>query len=145
MDGELPAITGKRGEYQIIGKLMQEGFIVYTPVLDCDGVDCVIKNEKGRLIEIQIKTRNKGEGYNKQFIIKRPLKCDVNFFICCYLLDKEEVWFIPPYLFQKLSTIENGSTILTMDLEKEKELLSYKGERGIMVLKNEEPSYDEKK
>ena len=139
------AITGKRGEYEVIGKLMQEGFIVYTPVLDCDGVDCVIKNEIGRLIEIQIKTRNKGESYNKQFIIKRHFKCNINFFVCCYLIDTKDIWFIPSYVFQKLSTIEEGMTILTMNLETEKELLSYKGERGFKVLQNAEPCYESKK
>ena len=139
------AITGKRGEYEIITKLMSEGFLVYTPVLDIDGVDCIIKNDKGRLIELQIKTRNKGDGYNKQFIVKRQLKCNLNFFICCYIIDTGEIWYIPSYLFQKHSKNDNGSTILTMDLETERELLSYKGERGIMVLKNEEPSYEPKK
>lgn len=145
MNEEFTAITGKRGEYEIIGKLMQEGFIVYTPVLDYDGVDCIIKNERGRLIELQVKTRNKGEAYNKQFVIKRQLKRDINFFICCYLIDTKEVWFIPSYLFQKLSIFEEGKTILTMNLETEKELLSYKDERGIKVLKNEEPHYEPKK
>ncbi len=140
------AITGKRGEYQVIGKLMQEGFIVYTPILDI-GVDCIIKNDKGRLIEIQIKTRNKGTDLKmkKQFIIKKQLKCDVNFFICCYFIDTGEIWFIPSYKFKQLSKIENGFTILTMDLETEKDLLSYKDERGIGLLKHEEPHYEQKK
>jgi hypothetical protein len=143
MDNEKTAITGKRGEYEVIGKLMQEGFIVYTPVLDCDGVDCVIKNEKGRLIEIQIKTRNKGEGYNKQFIIKRELNCSLDFFICCYLIDTKEIWFIPSFTFKKLSEPnENGWNVLTMNFENEKELLGYKGERGFRIIKD---IYEQKK
>ena len=138
------AITGKQGEYEVIIKLMSEGFLVYTPVLDIDGVDCIIKNDKGRLMELQIKTRNKGDGYNKQFIVKRQLECNLNFFICCYIIDTGEIWYIPSYVFQKLSKNENGSTILTMDLETERELLGYKGERGILVLKNAEPNYESK-
>ncbi len=143
MNEEPSAITGKGGVYEVIGKLMQEGFIVYAPILDIDGVDCVIKNDKGRLIELQIKTRNKGDSYNKQFIVRRQLKCNINFFICCYLIDTKDIWFIPSYKFQKLSiTNENGWTVLTMNLETEKELLGYKDERGFKVLNNEEPNYE---
>lgn len=132
------SITGKKGEYEIITKLMSEGFIVYTPVLDIDGVDCVVKNEHGRLIEIQIKTRIKGEGFNKEFVIKRDLKPNKNFFICCYLIDEGEYWFIPSYLFLKLCKKENGSYILIMDLNNEKELTGYRKERGFYMLKKEE-------
>lgn len=131
------SITGKKGEYEIITKLMSEGFLVYTPVLDIDGVDCVVKNEHGRLIEIQIKTRNKGEGYNKEFVIRRELKPNKNFFICCYLIDENEYWFIPSYVFAKLSKKENGCHILTMDLQNEKELTGYRKERGFYTLNKE--------
>jgi hypothetical protein len=87
---------------------------------------------------MQIKTRTKGEGYNKQFVIKRQLKCNFNFFICCYLIDTEDIWFIPSFEFQRLSTTnEKGFSVLTMDLKTEKELLGYKGERGIKKLKDE--------
>ena len=134
------SITGKKGEYEIITKLMSAGFMVYTPVLDIDGVDCIIKNELGRLIEIQIKTRIKGDGYNKDFVIKRELNPHKDFFICCYLINTNEnsndVWFIPSFKFQKLAKRENGHTILTMNLENEKELLGYKDDRGLRVLKD---------
>ena len=133
------AITGKKGEYDIITKLMSEDFIVYTPVLDMNGVDCVVKNKHSRLIEIQIKTRNKGEGYNKEFVIKREFKPHKDFFICCYLIDKDEFWFIPSFVFQKLCRKENGCSILTMDLENEKELTGYRKERGFYMLNQEEP------
>ena len=130
------SITGKKGEYQIITKLMSEGFMVYTPVLDIDGVDCIIKNEQGRLIELQIKTRTKGDSYNKEFIIKRKLNPNKDFFICCYFIDTNEIWFIPSFKFQKLSKKENGNTSLMMNFEAEKELLGYKDDRGLRGLKD---------
>lgn len=132
------SIIGKKGEYDIITKLMSEGFHVYTPVLDIDGVDCVVKNKQGRLIEIQIKTRNKGEGYNKDFVIKRELKPNKDFFICCYLIDEDEFWFIPSFVFMKLCRKENGCCILTMDLQNEKELTGFRKERGFYMLNREE-------
>ena len=135
---ENSAITGKKGEYDIITKLMSEGFIVYTPVLDMDGVDCVVKNKHGRLIEIQIKTRTKGEGFNKDFIIKREFKPHKDFFICCYLIDSDEFWFIPSFVFSKLCKRENGCCILTMDIQTEKELTGFRKERGFYTLNKEE-------
>src|SRR3989344_6068327 len=82
-------ITGKRGEYRVIGKLMESGFTVYVPILDIEGIDCIIKNDTGRLIEIQIKTRNKKDSDNRQFKLKslRPHK---DLFICCYMIDTNE-------------------------------------------------------
>jgi hypothetical protein len=146
MNEEFSRVTGKTGEYEVIGKLMQEGFIVYTPVLDIDGVDCVIKNDKGRLIELQIKTRTQGEeGYDKDFIVKRQLNPNLSFFICCYLKDNNNnrVCYIPSYVFQKLSTTnEKGWSVLTMDLQTRKELLKYEGKDGIRALQSEEPNYE---
>lgn len=131
------SITGKKGEYEIIAKLMSEGFIVYTPVLDIDGVDCVIKNDNNRLMEIQIKTRNKGEGYNKDFIIRRELRPHKDFFICCYLIDDNDYWFIPSFKFLELCKKENGCYILTMNTQTESELTKYRKDRGIYCLKQE--------
>jgi len=132
-------ITGKKGEYEIITKLMNEGFPVYVPTLDIHGVDCIIKNKHGRLIEIQIKTRIEGEGYNKEFVIRREFKPHKDFFICCYLIDKKKVWFIPSFVFAKLCRKENGSHILTMNLENEKELTQYRDEHGFRTLNLEMP------
>jgi hypothetical protein len=132
------SITGKEGEYKVITKLMREGFPVYVPTLDVHGVDCVIKNKHGRLIEIQIKTRT-GESFNKEFVIKREFIPNKDFFVCCYLIDKDDIWFIPSFVFSKLCNRENGSCILTMNLENEKELTGYRGERGFYTLNLEMP------
>ena len=58
-------VTGTRGELRVICKLLEKGFIVYTPVCDIEGIDCIIRNDKNRLIEIQIKTRNKNRETQK--------------------------------------------------------------------------------
>ncbi len=44
---------GMRMEYNLVGKML----IVYLPLVDDHGVDCVIKKEDGTFIETQIKAR----------------------------------------------------------------------------------------
>ena len=49
---------GKRMEYNLVGKMLMEGLVVYLPLVDDHGVDCVIKKENGTFIEVQIKARS---------------------------------------------------------------------------------------
>lgn len=49
---------GKRMEYNIVGRMLLEGLDVYMPLVDDHGVDCVIKQEDGTFIEVQIKARS---------------------------------------------------------------------------------------
>ena len=63
----------------VMGKLMTEGLNVYIPIVDIEGIDCIVRNQKGRLIEIQIKTRNKNGQDDRQFNI-RDLQPKKNFF-----------------------------------------------------------------
>ena len=49
---------GKRMEYNIVGRMLMEGLDVYMPLVDDHGVDCVIKQEDGTFIEVQIKARS---------------------------------------------------------------------------------------
>src|SRR3989338_7885942 len=120
--------TGKRGEYRVIGKLLEKGFTVYTPVIDIDGIDCIIRNDKKRLIEIQIKTRNKNNEEETFFKIKE-FKPNWDFFICCYLIDVKELWVIPSYKFHKLSSPdieEKDKRILRMNSSNQIALSKYK-------------------
>ena len=130
-----PAVTGKRGEYMVIGKLLEKGFTVYTPVADIEGIDCIIRNDTGRLIEIQIKTRNEREEEGRQFRVK-DLKPHKDFFIACYLIDKDELWIIPSFQFKKSAYLNSeGTYILPMTFGKRRELSKYRDELGLELLK----------
>lgn len=50
---------GKRIEYFIIGRMLKEGLDCYVPLVDDDGIDCVIRQDNGHYIEVQIKGRSK--------------------------------------------------------------------------------------
>lgn len=62
---------GKICEYRIISELLTEGFEVFLPTIDNRGVDCIIKNQNGRYIELQVKGRQPRDIFNiKPFIPK---------------------------------------------------------------------------
>lgn len=50
---------GKRMEYYFVGQMLREGLDCYVPLVDDNGVDCIIKKSDGTFIEIQIKARSK--------------------------------------------------------------------------------------
>lgn len=50
---------GKRMEYYIIGKMLEQGLDVYVPLVDDFGIDAVVRKKDGTFIEIQIKARSK--------------------------------------------------------------------------------------
>ena len=129
-------ITGKRGEYRVIGKLMEKGFLVYVPVVDVEGVDCIIKNEKGRLIQLQIKTRNRtSQDVAKNFVVNR-LNTNRDFFICCHFLNSDDLWVVPSLVFAKESVINGkGQSVLSMSRNKEYKLARYKDDLGINLLR----------
>lgn len=131
-----PTITGKRGEFMVIGRLLAKGFTVYTPIADIEGIDCIIRNSKERLIEIQIKTRTK-DGEEGRFFKVKEFRPHENFFICCYLIDTEELWVIPSYTFYKLSYFDKktGIRTLAMNLQTQREVAKYKDNLGLELLK----------
>lgn len=56
------ASFGKRQEYVVIAELLRRRFDVYQTLVDCQGIDCVIRQEKDvaiRYLEVQIKARSK--------------------------------------------------------------------------------------
>jgi hypothetical protein len=50
---------GKRAEFKVIARLLENNFDVYLPLVDDHGVDAIVKTEKGEYREIQIKARSK--------------------------------------------------------------------------------------
>lgn len=49
---------GKRMEFTIIAEMLAEGMDVYTPLIDDNGIDAVVRKSDGSFVEIQIKTRS---------------------------------------------------------------------------------------
>ena len=94
---------------------MELGLTVYTPVVDIEGIDCITHNDRGRLIKIQIKTRNLNDKEHKSFCVNK-FKADYDFFICCYLIDKDQLWVIPSLNYDKIAgTNHKGQRVLILN------------------------------
>jgi PD-(D/E)XK endonuclease len=49
---------GKRMEFYVISKMLEQGLDVYIPLVDDFGIDAVIRKKDGSFIELQIKARS---------------------------------------------------------------------------------------
>lgn len=50
---------GKRMEFFVISKMLEQGLDVYIPLVDDFGIDAVVRKKNGEFIELQIKARSK--------------------------------------------------------------------------------------
>jgi len=50
---------GKRMEYFVISKMLEQGLDVYIPLIDDFGIDAVVRKKDGTFVELQIKARSK--------------------------------------------------------------------------------------
>ncbi len=78
------ASYGKRQEFKAIAELLQRDFDVYTTLVDDQGIDCIIRINEKRYLDIQIKARSKNAikkdwGYYPRLIV--PEHRDNLFFI----------------------------------------------------------------
>lgn len=88
-------LTGKKGEYKVIGKFLEEGYPVYVPVLDIEGVDCIIRNDKGLLLEIQVKSTGKNNKKPCKIVFKWNKKARKNYIFVFYVERENAFWIIP--------------------------------------------------
>lgn len=93
---------GKRMEYHMIGKMLMEGLDCYVPLVDDNGVDCVVKKEDGTFIEIQIKARSKdvkkGDAALFSAITHEPRE---NFYFVFYSERLGKMWILSSEEFLK--------------------------------------------
>lgn len=112
------ASFGKRIEYYIIGLMLKEGLDCYLPMVDDDGIDCVIRKNDGTFIEIQIKARSKDVGLGDAALFA-ALRHDArkNYFFVFYSERLENTWIMSSEEFLKeCSTNKNGKHIGTRSI-----------------------------
>jgi len=95
-------IKGKIGEYQFIGELLRKNFDVYLPIADIRGIDCVIRSQTGRYVEIQVKTRVTAGTGKEIFEVNEFVPRD-NFFFACKREDWPKFWILPSRVFREHS------------------------------------------
>ena len=88
------ASYGKRQEYSVIAELLKRGFDVYQTLVDDQGIDCIIRIDHNRYLDIQIKASSKiaFQPYNFGGIFVKPRE---NYFFIFYI-EKIDIHYIVP-------------------------------------------------
>jgi len=137
------ASFGRRQEYSVIAELLKRDFDVYMTLVDDQGIDCVIRLNDERYLDIQIKARSKEA---KQWNFFAAMSFDVrdNFYFIFYTEKNNNFWVISSKDVKELE-IENKSgknagKILfsipkTESGDKASKFDKYKNEKGFAALR----------
>lgn len=87
----------KREEFKAIAELLQRNFDVYTTLVDDQGIDCIIRINERRYLDIQIKARSKNAlkkdwCYYPRLVV--PEQRD-NYFFILYSEGADSYWVFP--------------------------------------------------
>lgn len=122
---------GKRQEYFAIAELLKKGFDVYQTLVDDQGIDCIIRINSGKYLDIQIKASSKdaSQPYNFGGINLKPRD---NYFFIFYIEKIDKFYIIPSLDFDIL-------------WKKTKKEGKHKGKYNVVIPVFKTPSYIEKK
>jgi len=101
------ASFGRRQEYSVIAELLKRDFDVYMTLVDDQGIDCVIRLNDKRYLDIQIKARSK-EAKQWNFFAAMSFGVRDNFYFIFYTEKNNNFWVIPSKDVKTLG-IENKS------------------------------------
>ena len=102
------ASFGKRQEFSAIAELLRQGFDVYSTLVDDQGIDCVVRLDETRYVDIQIKARSRTA---KQWNLFAAMKFEPreSLFFIFYTEKNETYWTIPsPELVKLCSQNKSG-------------------------------------
>lgn len=135
------ASFGKRQEYSVISELLKRGLDVYATLVDDQGIDCVIRVNNKRYLDIQIKARSKG-AKNWSFFPQLYFKSRDNFYFIFYTEKDNNFWIIPSEDIKRLGNkMKSGKNVGTISLripksDKGKEnFKKYRNDSGFKLLK----------
>ena len=132
------ASFGKRQEFIVIAELLRRNFDVYLTLVDDQGIDCVIRLDASRYIDIQIKARSRTAKYWNLFAAMDFVPRD-NYFFIFYLERNDTTWIIPSedvaeLSSQNLSGKNKGKRTLSLPTSqsgsKARRFASYLGDKG---------------
>ena len=137
------ASFGKRQEYSVITELLKRGFDVYMTLVDDQGIDCVLRVDDKKYLDVQIKARSK-EAKQWNFFAAMSFNVRDNFYFIFYTEKNNNLWVIPSKDVKELG-IENksgknvGKISLTLPKiesgDKASKFEKYKNENGFALLR----------
>jgi len=126
------ASFGKRQEYAVIAELLKRGFDVYMTLVDDQGIDCIIRINKNRYLDIQIKARSEHVKQWNLFQVK-DLEPRDNYFFIFYTEKNKTFWVMPSKDLCELGNIaKSGKNVGRIALYLPK---TEKTEKGILFRK----------
>lgn len=113
------ASYGKRQEYIAVAELLKRGFDVYMTLVDDQGIDCVIRINERRYLDVQIKSRSenaKPKEWAYFPLLSVPSKRDNMFFIfhsgrvdTYWVLPSEDIITLASQPRTNVSQLKNGA------------------------------------
>ena len=137
------ASFGKRQEYSVIAELLKRGFDVYMTLVDDQGIDCIVRLDERRYLDIQIKARSKDAQEGNRFAAM-SFEPRSNFYFIFYTETNNTYWTIPSIELESLcSKNKKGKNVgkMTFSLPQIKQgenadkLEKYRNDNGFELLK----------
>ena len=141
---EKPQQVGKLGEQLVIAELLKRGLDVYLPIVDIHGIDAIIRTERGKYLDIQIKTRDKITRH-RELIDVRKLDARENLFIIAYFLKDDRYWIFPSKVFKENARYNKrlDRHRLTLTKKNKEKLAQYKDNFSpLVILKNGKAQFE---
>ena len=138
------ASFGKRQEYSVVAELLKRGFDVYMTLVDDQGIDCVIRLDNKRYIDVQIKARSiNAKQWN--FFAAMSFKPRKNLYFIFYTEKNNTFWTLPSIRVKALAFINKtgkhqGKISLNLPKletgDKAAKFNQYKNDNGFNLLKS---------
>lgn len=88
------ASFGRRQEYAVIAELLCLNFDVYSTLVDDQGIDCVIRLDGHRYLDVQIKARS-DKAQQWYLFAAMTIEPRDNFFFVFYIEKNDTFWVLP--------------------------------------------------
>ncbi len=88
------ASFGKRQEYSVVAQLLRRGFDVYMTLVDDQGIDCVVRLDEHRYLDIQIKARS-SDAKQWNFFAAMSFRVRPNLYFIFYTERNDSYWVMP--------------------------------------------------
>ncbi len=109
--------THKRAALWVFDRLMQDGVNVYTPLLNLEGVDAVIRCEDGTYRDLHIRA-SAGESSPLWFQVSR-LRPREKLYLACvsWVGEPVDCWILPSEEYARHATVRGSSHDLDLESE----------------------------
>lgn len=132
------ASFGKRQEYVVIAELLKRGFDVYMTLVDDQGIDCVVRLNSKRYLDIQIKARSREAKQWNFFAALRIDKPRDNYYFIFYTEKNDTFYIIPSKDVVALGvTNKTGkhAGVIGLNISQAARFEKYKNDKGFSLLK----------